>query len=89
VRLGLLWRKKFDVLAVIGRNRIMEELHFREKINWPDGYRMAVVLTFDFQGGEDVKPDKNGKSTTRNGPRANTVPRPGSGEFFASWTRPA
>ena len=39
----------------------MEELHFREKINWPDGYRMAVVLTFDFQGGEDVKPDKNGK----------------------------
>ncbi len=39
----------------------MQELHFREKINWPDGYRMAVVLTFDFQGGEDVKPDRNGK----------------------------
>jgi hypothetical protein len=31
----------------------MQELHFTEKINWPDGYRMAVVLTFDFQGGED------------------------------------
>jgi hypothetical protein len=44
-----------------GRNRIMQELHFREKINWPDGYRMAVVLTFDFQGGEDVKPDRNGR----------------------------
>src|SRR5437773_8606093 len=39
----------------------MQELHFREKINWPDGYRMAVVLTFDFQCGEDVKPDRNGR----------------------------
>src|SRR5215470_10372885 len=39
----------------------MQERHFREKISWPDEYRMAVVLTFDFQGGEDVKPDKNGK----------------------------
>jgi len=39
----------------------MQELHFTEKISWPEGYRMAVALTFDFQGGEDVKPDKNGK----------------------------
>jgi peptidoglycan/xylan/chitin deacetylase (PgdA/CDA1 family) len=39
----------------------MQELHFKEKISWPEGYRMAVALTFDFQGGEDVKPDKNGK----------------------------
>ncbi|HVH92164.1 MAG TPA: hypothetical protein VM783_12335 [Candidatus Acidoferrum sp.] len=66
----------------------MQELHFREKINWPDGYRMAVVLTFDFQGGEDVKPDKNGKITMRNGPRESTDRKPGSGEFFESWMRP-
>jgi hypothetical protein len=26
----------------------------------PRGERAAVFLTFDFQGGEDVKPDKNG-----------------------------
>ena len=39
----------------------MEELHIKDKLNWPDGQRMAVVLTFDFQGGEDVKPDRNGK----------------------------
>ena len=66
----------------------MQELHFREEINWPDGYRMAVVLTFDFQGGEDVKPDKNEKPIMRNGPRENTDRKPGSGESFESWTRP-
>ena len=24
----------------------MQERHFRKEISWPDGYRMAVVLTF-------------------------------------------
>ena len=28
----------------------MQEQHFRNQISWPEGYHMAVVLTFDFQG---------------------------------------
>src|SRR5687768_17138783 len=39
----------------------MQELHVKDKLSWPQGCRMAVALTFDFQGAEDVKPDRNGK----------------------------
>jgi peptidoglycan/xylan/chitin deacetylase (PgdA/CDA1 family) len=39
----------------------MEALHAKGKIFWPEGRRIAVNLTFDFQGGEDVKPDQDGK----------------------------
>jgi len=62
------------------RNRINGRAAFQEKINWPDGYRMAVVLTFDFQGGEDVKPDKNGKINHEEWTQGEYGPRPGSGE---------
>ncbi|HEX2385990.1 MAG TPA: polysaccharide deacetylase family protein [Candidatus Binatia bacterium] len=40
---------------------MLTEHHAQGKIFWPNGARLAVALTFDFQGGEDVKPDKNGK----------------------------
>lgn len=39
---------------------MINEHHFDSLIRWPKGERAAVFLTFDFQGGEDVKPDKNG-----------------------------
>ena len=39
---------------------MLEEYHYDHLIRWPRGERAAVFLTFDFQGGEDVKPDKNG-----------------------------
>jgi hypothetical protein len=39
----------------------MEELHTKETFSWSSGSRITVALTFDFQGGEDVKPDRNGK----------------------------
>ena len=39
----------------------MQEHHAKGNARWPEGYRMAVALTFDFQGGEDVRPDRNGK----------------------------
>ena len=39
---------------------MINEHHFDSLIRWPNGERAAVFLTFDFQGGEDVKPDKNG-----------------------------
>jgi peptidoglycan-N-acetylglucosamine deacetylase len=32
----------------------MEERHFKGKISWPKGAQIAVVLSFDFQGGEGV-----------------------------------
>jgi peptidoglycan/xylan/chitin deacetylase (PgdA/CDA1 family) len=39
----------------------IEELHAQKKIAWPGDSRIAVLLTFDFQGGEDVKPSPDGK----------------------------
>src|SRR5215203_615788 len=39
---------------------MVKEFHYDDLIRWPRGERAAVFFTFDFQGGEDVKPDKNG-----------------------------
>jgi peptidoglycan-N-acetylglucosamine deacetylase len=39
---------------------MLKEYHYDHLIRWPKAERAAVFLTFDFQGGEDVKPDKNG-----------------------------
>ena len=39
----------------------LQEMHSGGKISWPGDARIAVLLSFDFQGGEDVRPDKNGK----------------------------
>jgi hypothetical protein len=39
---------------------MLKEYHYDHLVRWPKGERAAVFLTFDFQGGEDVKPDKNG-----------------------------
>src|SRR5258708_6672055 len=35
---------------------MLEEFHYNDRIHWPNGKRVAVTLTFDFQGGEDVRP---------------------------------
>ena len=35
--------------------------HYNDRIAWPDARRIAVTLTFDFQGGEDVRPLPSGK----------------------------
>jgi peptidoglycan/xylan/chitin deacetylase (PgdA/CDA1 family) len=37
------------------------EHHHGGRFSWPDGNRIAVTLTFDFQGGEDVRPLADGK----------------------------
>src|SRR3954453_16144975 len=46
--------------AIFERQNMVKEYHYDDLIRWPKGERAAVFLTFDFQGGEDVKPDKNG-----------------------------
>ena len=40
---------------------MVQDRHVNDKLRWPDGRRIAVMLSFDFQGGEDVRPDRNGK----------------------------
>ncbi|HWP58157.1 MAG TPA: polysaccharide deacetylase family protein [Candidatus Acidoferrales bacterium] len=55
----------------------MEELHVKEKVFWPNGCRIAVALTFDFQGGEDVKPDRDGKMNHEEWTQAEYGPRTG------------
>lgn len=39
----------------------MIENHAQERISWPNDARVAVAITFDFQGGEPVRPDKSGR----------------------------
>ena len=39
---------------------MLKEYHYDHLMRWPGDKRVAVFFTFDFQGGEDVKPDKNG-----------------------------
>jgi len=40
---------------------MIQDRHLKDALTWPEGRRMAVMLSFDFQGGEDVRPDRNGK----------------------------
>jgi peptidoglycan-N-acetylglucosamine deacetylase len=40
---------------------MLRDYHYNDRIAWPDGRRIAVTLTFDFQGGEDVRPLPGGK----------------------------
>ncbi len=40
---------------------MVTETHFNGDFHWPDGQRVAVTLTFDFQGGEDIRPMADGK----------------------------
>jgi peptidoglycan/xylan/chitin deacetylase (PgdA/CDA1 family) len=39
---------------------MLKEFHYNDRIHWPNGKRVAVTLTFDFQGGEDVRPLASG-----------------------------
>ncbi len=39
---------------------MVREHHLTDDFLWPDARRVAVTLTFDFQGGEDVRPLANG-----------------------------
>jgi len=39
---------------------MLTERHFKGTFHWPKGIRTAVTLTFDFQGGEDVRPLPDG-----------------------------
>lgn len=40
---------------------MVSEFHHDGRFSWPDNHRVAVTLTFDFQGGEDVRPLADGK----------------------------
>ncbi len=39
---------------------MLKEFHSNHTFRWPEGKRMTVVLTFDFQGGEDLRPLPDG-----------------------------
>ncbi len=39
---------------------MLKQYHYNDSIRWPGDKRVAVTLTFDFQGGEDVRPFANG-----------------------------
>ena len=39
---------------------MLQEHHHQGRFHWPNNSRVAVTLTFDFQGGEDVRPLPDG-----------------------------
>jgi hypothetical protein len=47
-------------LAGNRREESMLKEYHSDKLFWPNNNRVAVTLTFDFQGGEDVRPLPNG-----------------------------
>ncbi len=40
---------------------MVEEFHYNDAFHLPNDNRIAVALTFDFQGGEPIRPLKNGR----------------------------
>jgi len=49
----------------------------KENLSWPEGRRIAVMLSFDFQGGEDLRPNKNGIMNHEEWTQAEYGPRTG------------
>lgn len=56
---------------------MVQERHLKDRLGWPGGHRMAVMLTFDFQGGEDVRPGRDGKMNHEEWTQAEYGPRTG------------
>lgn len=56
---------------------MITESHAQGQIFWPNGAQIAIMLSFDFQGGEDVKPDRNGKMNHEEWTQAEYGPRTG------------
>jgi peptidoglycan/xylan/chitin deacetylase (PgdA/CDA1 family) len=56
---------------------MVQERQISDQLSWPDGRRMTVMLTFDFQGGEDVRPDRNGNINHEEWTQAEYGPRTG------------
>ena len=56
---------------------MIEERQITERLIWPEGRRIAVMLSFDFQGGEDLRPNKNGIMNHEEWTQAEYGPRTG------------
>ena len=56
---------------------MLQERQIKENLIWPEGRRMAVMLSFDFQGGEDLRPNKNGIMNHEEWTQAEYGPRTG------------
>jgi len=61
--------------------------HAKGKIFWPENRRMTVAITFDFQGGEPVRPLTNGKMNNETMPKPNTERKPAFGGFLECWMK--
>jgi peptidoglycan/xylan/chitin deacetylase (PgdA/CDA1 family) len=56
---------------------MLQERQIKENLRWPEGRRIAVMLSFDFQGGEDLRPNKNGIMNHEEWTQAEYGPRTG------------
>lgn len=55
----------------------MQEHHIEGKFSWPKGYRIAVMLSFDFQGGEGIQPLQDGTIDHEKNTQAEYGPKTG------------
>ncbi|HJX08920.1 MAG TPA: polysaccharide deacetylase family protein [Candidatus Binatia bacterium] len=56
---------------------MLQERQIKDNLSWPEGRRIAVMLSFDFQGGEDLRPNKNGIMNHEEWTQAEYGPRTG------------
>ena len=66
---------------------MITENHAKGKIFWPENRRMTVAITFDFQGGEPVKPLANGKMNNEGYAEAEYGPKTGIWRILRMLTR--
>jgi len=58
-------------------NPMVKELHAIRKFFWPDNCRVAIAITFDFQGGEPVRPLASGRINNEDYAEAEYGPKTG------------
>jgi hypothetical protein len=66
---------------------MMVENHAKGKIAWPNHGRVTVAITFDFQGGEPVRPGPNGKMNNEDYAEGEYGPKTVSGGSCECWMK--
>jgi peptidoglycan-N-acetylglucosamine deacetylase len=66
---------------------MITENHAKGEIFWPESRRMTVAITFDFQGGEPVRPLANGKMNNEDYAEGEYGPKTGIWRISECWTK--
>ena len=64
---------------------MLQEIFLGEKLRWPEPYRCAVNLVFNYQGAEGLSPLQKGASMRKNTPAGSTDRGWAYGGFCGCW----